>query len=149
MTKGSHYSVIFCVAAVFGFSNLINYFGDCVRNNFVQPGTVFQKADRFSNQVVNVENFGRYESEIGPSFQITDTIIITGTATIPPLPTYTLIFPETTAETELFQTHRQPIEKQTSPQYWITLQRFWPILLLAVIWIILGLWFVFSQMIIK
>ena len=111
--------------------------------------TTFQKADRFANQIVNVDNFGRYESEIVPSFQITDTLRITGTATIPPLPTYTLIFPEITPEMELFQTNRQPLEKQTSPQFWRTIQRLWPILLLAVIWIILGLWFVFSQMIIK
>lgn len=141
--------MIICVAAIFGFSSFTKYFEDFVRDSIVQPATAFQEADRFSSQVDNLENFDRYESEIEPSFQITDTLIITGTATIPPIPTYTLIFPETTAETELFQTRRQPLEKQTSPLYWRTVQRFWPLLLLAVIWIILGLWFVFSQMIIK
>jgi hypothetical protein len=144
-----HYGVILSLVLFFGFSSSITDVWKIVKKGFTQPVIGFQTANNYSYQIANFESIKINQSEVEPSFQITDTLGITGTATIPPLPTYTLVFPETTVEPELFQTYQQPIEKQTIPQYWKTFRRFWPLLLFAMIWIILGLWFVFSQMIIK
>jgi len=141
--------VILSVVVVLGFSSSFNNGGENIRNKTTQPDFGFHIEYEFPNQAEFDEASGLVDTVIEPSLQITDTLIISATATIPPVPTYTLIFPEITEESQLFQINRQPAEKQSSPQYLITIRRYWPIFMLVILWILLGLWFLFSQMIIK
>ena len=87
------------------------------------------------------------------SFQITSTIDLTGTVTIPPVPTYTLEFPEVKPTSQLLQANRmQPeaeITKKESLPFWFSIRRYWPFILVGVIWIALSIWFIFSQLIIE
>lgn len=147
--RGLHYSVILSVMVIFGFYTSLFEVRSVSGNSLSLNNVGFQFKSEHNDQEYNYDATNNDDSIIEPSFQITDTLIITGTATIPPLPTYTLIFPESTEEMELLQKNRQPFEKQSSSQYLETVRRFWPIFLLVVLWALLGLWFVFSQMIIK
>lgn len=141
--------MILSVVVILGFSGSFNNGGENIKNNSTQPDFGFQIEYEFSNRAEFDEVSSLVDTVIEPSLQITDTLIISATATIPPVPTYTLIFPEITEESQLFQINRQPVEKQSSPQYLRAIRRYWPILLLVILWTLLGLWFLFSQMIIK
>jgi len=86
------------------------------------------------------------------SYQINPPEYISGTVTIPPVPTYTLEFPRVTETSQLLQANRSPenseISKKESAPFWFSLWRFWPIVLLMVIWFVIGIWYIFSQLII-
>jgi hypothetical protein len=101
-----------------------------------------------TDQVVKPSN----DPSIRISYQITSPEYITGTATIPPVPTYTLQFPKVTETSQLLKANRYPkdseIAKKESVPFWLSLSRFWPFVVLIVIWFVIGIWYIFSQLII-
>lgn len=76
---------------------------------------------------------------------------LTATATLIPLPTSTLQFPKATETEFLLMARRQPgsqdLSKQEEISYLTRLRHLWPFILLFTIWIVLGVWFIFSQLI--
>ena len=88
---------------------------------------------------------------LSTSFQITPTEFVSGTATIPPVPTFTLEFPDENRTSQLLQANRSStiseISKNESNSFWTTIRRYWPFVLLFITWIVIGIWFIFSQMI--
>ena len=88
---------------------------------------------------------------VDPLGTITPQPGLTATATLIPLPTITLQFPKATETGFLLMARRQPGSQDLSKQEEITgitrLRRLWPFVLLFTIWIILGVWFIFSQLI--
>ena len=88
---------------------------------------------------------------VDPLVTITPPLGLTATATLIPLPTITLQFPKATEPGFLLMARRQPGSQDLSKQEKISdltrLRRLWPFVLLFTIWIVLGVWFVFSQLI--
>jgi hypothetical protein len=88
---------------------------------------------------------------VDPLGTITPPPGLTATATLIPLPTITLQFPKATETGFLLVARRQPGSQDLSKQEEISgftrLRRLWPFVLLFTIWIVLGVWFIFSQMI--
>jgi hypothetical protein len=72
---------------------------------------------------------------------ITTTANLTVTATLIPLPTLTLIFPEPTEVAMLVTATPQA----TPPSPWSNPRRLVPMALVVMIWVILGAWFYYSQ----
>jgi hypothetical protein len=76
---------------------------------------------------------------------------LTATATLIPLPTITLQFPKATETGFLLMARRQPGSQELTKQNQISgltrFRRLWPFILLFTIWIVLGVWFIFSQLI--
>ena len=76
---------------------------------------------------------------------------LTATATLIPLPTITLQFPKATETVFLLMARRQPgsqeLTKQNQTSGLTRFRRLWPFILLFTIWIVLGVWFIFSQLI--
>jgi hypothetical protein len=68
------------------------------------------------------------------------------TATLVPFPTITYIFPNTTSTQELLVIERQPdAQVKLNDQrtiFWRRLLELWPIVLIALVWIIIAMWFV-------
>lgn len=90
---------------------------------------------------------------VSNSVQITVPLIITGTRTAAPIPTFTLLFPTVTAPSQLLFAERDVedsgLSKNTTGRFQTILRRFWPFIVLVVLWIVLLLWYVFSQMMIE
>ncbi len=88
---------------------------------------------------------------VDPLGTITPQPDLTATATLIPLPTITLQFPKATETGFLLMARRQPGSQDLSKQEGIAvltrLRRLWPFVLLFTIWIVLGVWFIFSQLI--
>ena len=88
---------------------------------------------------------------VDPLGTITPPPGLTATATLIPLPTITLQFPKSTVTEFLLMARRQPGSQDLSKQEEISgltrLRRLWPFILLFTIWIVLGVWFIFSQLI--
>jgi len=88
---------------------------------------------------------------VDPLGTITPPPGLTATATLIPLPTITLQFPKATETGFLLMARRQPGSQDLSKQEEISglprLKRLWPFILLFMIWIVLGVWFIFSQLI--
>jgi hypothetical protein len=88
---------------------------------------------------------------VDPLGTITPQPGLTATATLIPLPTITLQFPKATETEFLLMARRQPGSQDLSKQEEIAgltrLRRLWPFILLFTIWIVLGIWFIFSQLI--
>jgi len=88
---------------------------------------------------------------VDPLGTITPPPGLTATATLIPLPTITLQFPKATETEFLLMARRQPGSQDLSKQEEISgltrLRRLWPFILLFTIWIVLGVWFIFSQLI--
>ena len=88
---------------------------------------------------------------VDPLGTITPPPGLTATATLIPLPTITLQFPKATETGFLLMARRQPGSQDLSKQEEISgltrLRRLWPFVLLFTIWIVLGVWFIFSQLI--
>lgn len=124
--------------------------------NFASSGVVNTKMK--AEEVILIESFDRVDKSsndpsIKVTYQITSPEFITGTATIPPVPTYTLQFPKVTETSQLLQANRYPeeseITKKESVPFWLSIRRFWPFVLLIVIWLVIGIWYIFSQLIIE
>ena len=88
---------------------------------------------------------------VDPLGTITPPPGLTATATLIPLPTFTLQFPKATETGFLLMARRQPGSQDLSKQEEISgltrLRHLWPFVLLFTIWIVLGVWFIFSQLI--
>ena len=88
---------------------------------------------------------------VDPLGTITPQPGLTATATIIPLPTTTLQFPKATETGFLLMARRQPGSQDLLKQEGIAglrrFRRLWPFVLLFVIWIVLGVWFMLSQLI--
>ncbi|MFC2042741.1 hypothetical protein ACFLUA_01130 [Chloroflexota bacterium] len=88
---------------------------------------------------------------VDPVGTITPPPDLTATATLIPLPTITLQFPKATETGFLLMARRQPgsqdLEKQEEISGFTRLRHLWPFILLFTIWIVLGVWFIFSQLI--
>jgi hypothetical protein len=88
---------------------------------------------------------------VDPLGKITPPPGMTTTATLIPLPTITLQFPKTTETEFLLMAKRQPgsqeLTKQDQTSGLTRVRRLWPFILLFTIWIVLGVWFIFSQFI--
>ena len=88
---------------------------------------------------------------VDPLGTITPPPGLTATATLIPLPTITLQFPKATETGFLLMARRQPGSEELTKQNQISgltrLRRLWPFILLFTIWIVLGVWFIFSQLI--
>ncbi|MFC2054074.1 hypothetical protein ACFLV7_07220 [Chloroflexota bacterium] len=88
---------------------------------------------------------------VDPLGTLTPPPALTPTATLIPLPTITLQFPEVTDTGFLLMARRQPGSQDLSKQEEISgltrLRRLWPFVLLFAVWILLGVWFIFSQII--
>jgi hypothetical protein len=88
---------------------------------------------------------------VDPLGIITPQPDLTATATLIPLPTITLQFPKATETEFLLMARRQPGSQDLLKQEGIVgltrFRRLWPFVLLFVIWIVLGVWFIFSQLI--
>jgi hypothetical protein len=84
--------------------------------------------------------------------QITTPDYFTGTATLPPIPTYTLLFPKVTETSQLLHANRYPEESEITKKeripFWFSLRRFWPFVMLIVLWVVISIWYIFSQLII-
>ena len=84
-----------------------------------------------------------------PSTQIGATQIMSGTATLLPLPSITFQYPEITATPRLLSSVRQPTSpdlSKTQPRtIWQVIIRFLPLAVLLVIWLGLIVWFILSQ----
>jgi hypothetical protein len=83
-----------------------------------------------------------------PTSQASPTELITGTATLVPLPEITLQFPTAIAQAEPVNPQAQPVQgnsaKENNRPAWLTLQRAIFLGIILLIWIILGGWFYFS-----
>lgn len=88
---------------------------------------------------------------VDPLGTITPQPGLTATATLIPLSTITLQFPKATETGFLLMARRQPgsqdLSKQEETSGLTRLKRLWPFVLLFTIWIVLGVWFIFSQLI--
>jgi hypothetical protein len=88
---------------------------------------------------------------VDPLGTITPPPGLTATATLIPLPTITLQFPKATETGFLLMARRQPgsqeLTKQNQTSGLSRFRRLWPFILLFTIWIVLGVWFIFSQLI--
>jgi len=88
---------------------------------------------------------------VDPLGTITPQPGLTATATLIPQPTITLQFPRATETGFLLMARRQPGSQDLSKQEEISVltrfRRLWPFILLFTIWIVLGIWFIFSQLI--
>jgi hypothetical protein len=88
---------------------------------------------------------------VDPLGTITPQPGLTATATLIALPTITLQFPKATETGFLLMARRQPGSQDLSKQEGIAglthFRRLWPFVLLFAIWIVLGVWFIFSQLI--
>ena len=120
------------------------------------PGFVVEDRINIAGEYAHLESYDQkaevyYRPGLITSFQITPTGFLSGTATIPPVPTFTLEFPDENRKSQLLQANRSPtlseISKKESNPFWTPIRRYWPLLLLFIIWIIIGIWFIFSQMI--
>lgn len=87
---------------------------------------------------------------VDPLGTITPPPGMTTTATLNPLPTVTLQFPKATETGFLLMAKRQPgsqeLTKQDQTSGLTLVRRLWPLILLFTIWIVLGGWFIISQL---
>jgi len=131
-----------------GFWNLMTLNNDSPRVVGIKKNADDSKSEKLIDQIDQSSR----DPNIRTSYQITSPEYFTGTATLPPVPTYTLQFPKITETSQLLYANRDPgeseITKKEQIPFWLSLKRFWPFVLLIVIWFVIGIWYIFSQLII-
>jgi hypothetical protein len=116
-----------------------------------QPSSPFTRVSSILSITVTQTITVTTNIPFNPLGTITPPPGLTAIATLIPLPTSTLQFPKATETEFLLMVRRQPGLQDLSKQEEISglsrLRRLWPFILLFTIWIVLGVWFIFSQLI--